>query len=60
VDPDCPHATELDWHLCCPEAKACLPLTPVGAAQGVWDSAKKELFNGVFSSLEGSFPQKKV
>lgn len=54
----CSLSMEEDWHCWCPEDKAGLPLTPMRVEQDVWDSAKYELFNGVFS-LEGCFPQYK-
>lgn len=54
----CSLSMEEDWHCWCPEDKAGLPLTPMRVEQDVWDSAKYELFNGVFS-LEGCFPQNK-
>lgn len=41
------------------KAKASLPLVPVRAGYGVWDSAKNELFNRAFSSLEECFPLKR-
>lgn len=54
----CSLSMEEDWHCWCPEDKAGLPLTPMRVEQDVWDSAKYELFKGVFS-LEGCFPQYK-
>lgn len=55
---DCPLAMEEYWHRWCPEDKSNLLLAPMRVEKGIWDSAKNELFNGVFS-LEGCFPQNK-